>query len=63
MANLIAYHPEKDLLPMVIATRNYTLLQGKATQEEHDFESLQKQIEDRFIKGKTRIEADVSKCL
>ena len=59
LANLIAYHPEKDLLPLVIATRNYTLLQGRDTQAEHDLLALQRQIEERFIRGKTRVEPDV----
>ena len=48
------------MLPMVIARRNYTLMQGQDTQLEHDFEALQKQLEERFIKGKTRIIPDVS---
>ena len=55
-SQLMAYDPETELLPLVIASRHYTLLQGRETEEKYDWEALQSQIEERFIRNKPRIE-------
>ena len=55
-SQLMAYDPEKELLPLVIASRHYTLLQGRETEEQYEWETLQSQIEERFIRNKPRIE-------
>ena len=58
-SQLIAYHPEKDLLPLVIASRHYTLLQGKETEQQYEWKALQSQIEERFIRNRPRIQHQV----
>ena len=55
-SQLVAYDPETELLPLVIASRHYTLLQDRETEEQYDWEALQSQIEERFIRNKPRIE-------
>ncbi|XP_070580810.1 E3 ubiquitin-protein ligase rnf213-alpha-like [Ptychodera flava] len=54
-ADLIAYDPEKDLLPMVLSHCNYSLEVGRGTLVEYDLPALERQVEDRFINGKAKI--------
>ncbi|XP_070580814.1 E3 ubiquitin-protein ligase rnf213-alpha-like isoform X2 [Ptychodera flava] len=54
-ADLIAYDPEKDLLPMVLSHCNYSLEVGRGTLVEYDLPSLERQLEERFIRGKAKI--------
>ena len=58
-AHLIAYHPERDLLPLVLASRHYAVASGDVTRTEYDFVALQRSIEERFIRGRPRLRANV----
>ena len=51
-SQLIYYHPERDLLPMVMANCNYSLEMGKGTSIAYDFDGLERQLEDNLIRGK-----------
>ncbi|CAC5415238.1 RNF213 [Mytilus coruscus] len=54
-AHLISYHPDKDLLPLLLANCNYTFEMGKGTKIEYNYKDLQRQIMDRFLFSKSRI--------
>lgn len=58
-ADVISYQPDKDLVPLILANSNYSLQFGQTTSQEYNFHTLQKQIETRFIKGKTLIRPQV----
>ncbi|KAK2149470.1 hypothetical protein NP493_2985g00001, partial [Ridgeia piscesae] len=58
-AHLISYHPEKDLLPLVISCCQYTLTVGKGSAVTYDFAILQRQIEERFIRNRPRLDPKV----
>ena len=59
-AHLISYHPEKDLLPLVISCCQYTLTVGKGSAVTYDFALLQRQIEERFIRNRPRLDPKVA---
>ena len=61
--HLVSYDLEKDLIPIILANCNYSLTAGEHTRMEYDFIALERQIEERFIRGKPRINAEVSKIL
>ncbi|CAC5425030.1 RNF213 [Mytilus coruscus] len=54
-AHMISYHPEMDLLPMVLANCNYTFQVGVGTQLVYDWQSLERQLMDRFLFSKSII--------
>ncbi|XP_052083737.1 E3 ubiquitin-protein ligase rnf213-alpha-like [Mytilus californianus] len=54
-AHLISYHPEKDLLPMVLANCNYSFEVGQGTKVDYDFSNLERQLIDRFLFSKSII--------
>ncbi|CAC5383752.1 RNF213 [Mytilus coruscus] len=54
-AHLISYHPDKDLLPLLLANCNYTFEMGKGTKIEYNYRDLERQIMDRFLFSKSRI--------
>ncbi|VDI70333.1 Hypothetical predicted protein [Mytilus galloprovincialis] len=54
-AHLISYHPEKDLLPMAMASCNYSFEIGKDAQTEYNFKDLEIQIIDKFLFSKSTI--------
>lgn len=56
-AHLIYYKPEQDLMPIVLANCNYSLEVGKGTSIQYNFMAIEKCIEERFFKGKPRINA------
>ena len=55
-SQLIAYDPEKDLLPVMLANCTYSLEVGRETQLQYNWETLEKQIIDRFIRGKPEVD-------
>lgn len=59
-AHFIAYHPVHDLQPIILANCNYSLEVGKGTTVEYDFGSMEKQITERFIRGRPRLGIGVS---
>ncbi|XP_052087598.1 E3 ubiquitin-protein ligase rnf213-alpha-like isoform X5 [Mytilus californianus] len=54
-AHLISYHPDKDLLPMVLANCNYSFEVGQGTKVEYNFNNLERQVMDRFLFSKSVI--------
>ena len=60
MSQLVAYDSEKDLLPVMLANCSYSLEVGKETSLRYNWEALQKQIVDRFIRGRPTVEFQVT---
>ncbi|KAK2177038.1 hypothetical protein NP493_621g02052 [Ridgeia piscesae] len=58
-AHLISYHPERDLLPLVLSCCQYSLHVGKGSAVTYDFVNLQGQIEDRFLRNRPRLDPQV----
>lgn len=54
-AHLISYHPDKDLLPMAMASCNYSFEMGKDAQTDYNFKDLERQIMDKFLFSKSKI--------
>ena len=52
ISHLIAYDPEKDLLPLILAHCNYSLEVGKETSVQYDWAALERQLVDRFLRGR-----------
>ncbi|KAL3881532.1 hypothetical protein ACJMK2_027964, partial [Sinanodonta woodiana] len=59
-AHLISYHPEQDILPLVLANCNYSFEVGKETTIEYNFTNLERQIIDRFLFGKSWIDIEIT---
>jgi hypothetical protein len=59
-AHLIYYDPEKDLLPMVLAHCNYSLEVGKGTVINYDFVGLERELEERLLRGKPKLVFNVA---
>ena len=59
-AHLISFHPEKDLLPMVLSCCQYSLQMGKGYAITYDFTTLQRQIEERLIRNRPRLDPQVT---
>jgi hypothetical protein len=55
LSQMIVYDPQKDLLPLVLANCSYSLKAGQGTSIEYKFASLERQIDERFIRGKPRL--------
>ncbi|VDH89970.1 Hypothetical predicted protein [Mytilus galloprovincialis] len=54
-AHLISYHPDRDLLPMVLANCTYSFEVGQGTKVEYNFTNLERQLMDRFLFTKSVI--------
>jgi hypothetical protein len=54
-AHLISFSRERDLQPIVLANCNYSLEVGQGTRVEYDFETMERQVEERFIRGRPRL--------
>lgn len=54
-AHLISYHPDKDLLPLVLANCNYTFEVGEGARIEYNYTNLERQLMDRFLFSKSTI--------
>ena len=63
MAQLIAYDSEKDLMPVMLANCSYSLELGKETQLQYNWETLEKRIIDRFIRGRLPVRFEVNLVL
>ncbi len=50
-------HPERELLPLVLAHCHYTLEKGGETDSSYDLPSIQTQVARRFLAGKPLIQA------
>jgi len=58
-AHLVLFHPERDLQPIILANCNYSLEVGKGSRIEYDFRTMEKQVEERFIWGRPRLQLEV----
>ncbi|XP_022806306.1 E3 ubiquitin-protein ligase RNF213-like [Stylophora pistillata] len=56
VSQLVAYDFERDLLPVMLANCSYSLEMGKETSMQYNWEALQKQIVDRFVRGRPTVE-------
>ncbi|XP_051273053.1 E3 ubiquitin-protein ligase rnf213-beta isoform X1 [Dicentrarchus labrax] len=56
-------HPERELLPLVLAHCHYTLKKGGETDRSYDLPGIQTQLARRFLAGKPLIQADTSRYL
>ncbi|XP_005805466.2 E3 ubiquitin-protein ligase rnf213-beta [Xiphophorus maculatus] len=56
-------HPERELLPLILANCNYTLQKGGQTGSSYDLRVIQTQLARRFLAGKPLIQADTSRYL
>ena len=54
-AHLVAYDPDKDFLPMILANCDYSLKIGEGTIVEFNWKCLERQLVDRFIRGRPRL--------
>ncbi|XP_066291012.1 E3 ubiquitin-protein ligase RNF213-like isoform X3 [Branchiostoma lanceolatum] len=54
-AHVVACHPEQDLLPLVLSHCCYSLAVGEGTRVEYDLPALERQLVERFVSGKPRI--------
>ena len=63
MSQLIAYDSEKDLMPVMLANCSYSLEVGKETQLQYNWETLEKRIIDRFIRGRSLVHFEVNTVL
>uniref|UniRef100_A0A3B5L271 Uncharacterized protein n=1 Tax=Xiphophorus couchianus TaxID=32473 RepID=A0A3B5L271_9TELE len=50
-------HPERELLPLILANCNYTLQKGGQTGSSYDLRVIQTQLARRFLAGKPLIQA------
>ncbi|XP_029109785.1 E3 ubiquitin-protein ligase rnf213-beta [Scleropages formosus] len=60
-AQLVLCHPERELLPLLLAHRHYTLRKGKETASSFNLQGIQGELVRRFIAGKPLIRAEMSK--
>jgi hypothetical protein len=51
----VAYDPEKDFLPMILAHCDYSLKVGEETSVEFNWKCLERLLVDRFIRGRPRL--------
>ena len=59
LSHLIAYDPERDLLPLILAHCNYSLEVGKETLVQYDWAALERQLIDRLLRGRPFVEFKV----
>jgi len=55
-AHLISYHPDRDILSIVLANCNYSFEVGQGTTITYDFQNIERQLMDRFLFSKSYIE-------
>ena len=58
-SHLISYDTERDLLPLILAQCNYSLEVGRGTLVQYNWEALERQLIDRFIRGRPLIDFKV----
>ena len=58
-AQLVAYDPDRDLLPLVLAHCNYSLEVGKGTLVQYNWPALERHLIDRFIQRRPLVDFQV----
>ncbi|XP_068161093.1 E3 ubiquitin-protein ligase rnf213-beta isoform X2 [Antennarius striatus] len=56
-------HPERELMPLILAHCHYTLKKGGETHSSYDLSRIQTQLARCFLAGKPLIQADTTKYL
>ena len=59
-SQLIAYDTDRDLLPLILAQCNYSLEVGRGTLVQYNWDALERQLIDRFIRRKPLIDFKVN---
>ena len=59
LSQLIAYDPERDLLPLILSHCKYSLEVGKETLVHYDLAALERQLIDRLLRGRPFVEFKV----
>ncbi|KAH3815371.1 hypothetical protein DPMN_143893 [Dreissena polymorpha] len=54
--HLISYDHDHDLLPLVLANCRYSFEVGTQTNIEYDFDGMERQLMDRLLNSKSKIE-------
>ncbi|XP_026078195.1 E3 ubiquitin-protein ligase rnf213-beta isoform X1 [Carassius auratus] len=62
-SQLALCHPEKELLPLVLANCHYKLEKGQQTVSSSDHKAIERELSRRFFAGKPRIQTDTDKYL
>ncbi|XP_016335836.1 E3 ubiquitin-protein ligase rnf213-beta-like [Sinocyclocheilus anshuiensis] len=62
-SQLALCHPEKELLPLVLANCHYKLEKGQQTVSSNDHKAIERELSRRFFAGKPRIQTDTDKYL
>ncbi|XP_077056473.1 E3 ubiquitin-protein ligase rnf213-beta isoform X2 [Siphateles boraxobius] len=62
-SQLALCHPERDLLPLVLANCHYTLEKGQQTMSSYDHQAIERELSRRFFASKPRIQTDTDKYL
>ncbi|XP_031561517.1 E3 ubiquitin-protein ligase RNF213-like [Actinia tenebrosa] len=60
-SQLVSYDADRDLLPLIQAHCHYSLEVGQGTLVEYDWTAIQRQLIDRFIRGKHLVEFEEPK--
>ncbi|WAR11572.1 RN213-like protein [Mya arenaria] len=58
-AHLISYDHAQDILPLIHGNSQYTFKMGEGTNIEYDFEGIQRQLIDRFLFPKSKVDIHV----
>lgn len=62
-SQLALCHPERELLPLVLANCHYTLEKGRQTVSSYDHQAIERELSRRFFASKPRIQTDTDKFL
>ncbi|KAK9965830.1 hypothetical protein ABG768_004896 [Culter alburnus] len=62
-SQLALCHPERELLPLVLANCHYTLEKGQQTVSSFDHQAIERELSRRFFASKPRIQTDTDKYL
>jgi len=58
LPQLIAFDAQQDLLQVLLANCSYSLEAGRGALIEYDFDGIERQIEDRFLRGRPGLDAN-----
>ena len=59
-SQLIAYDTDRDLLPLILAQCNYSLEVGRGTLVQYNWDAIERQLIDRFIRRRPLIDFKVN---
>ena len=57
LTQLVAFHPERDLAPLLLGAASYSLKAGRGTTVLYDLEAIERQVEDKLVRGRPRLDA------